>query len=83
MSDGVKETLCTHCTHREVCTYKNDYLDILKAVENATVSRLTSDGKITSKKVVHYDFISNISVGCKYYATWANLHRSIENDSLT
>lgn len=64
---GVKETLCTRCAHREVCTYKQDYLDILKAVENAAITRDTPDGKITSKKVIHYDFISGISVGCKYH----------------
>lgn len=81
MSDRVK-ILCDHCPHNEVCIYKQDYIDILKAVENATVSRYISDGKITSKKVIHYDFVSDISVGCKYYTTWANLYRSIENDSL-
>ena len=63
----VKETLCTRCAHREVCIYKQDYIDILKAVENATVIQDTSDG-ITSKKVTQYDFISGISVGCKYYS---------------
>lgn len=67
MSDGVKETLCTRCPHHEVCIYKKDYLDILKAIENATVLRYTSDGKHTSKKVINYDFIGDISVGCKYY----------------
>lgn len=45
MFEGVKETLCTRCAHREVCTHKQDYLDILKAVENATVTRDTADGK--------------------------------------
>lgn len=59
---GVKETLCTRCAHREVCIYKQDYLDIIKAVENAAITRDTPDGKITSKKVIHYDFISGISV---------------------
>lgn len=59
---GVKETLCTRCAHREVCAYKQDFLDIIKAVENAAVTRDTPDGKITSKKVIHYDFISEISV---------------------
>ena len=63
----VKETLCTRCAHREVCIYKQDYIDILKAVENATVTQDTPDG-ITSKKVIHYDFISGISVSCKYYS---------------
>lgn len=54
MFEGVKETLCTRCAHREVCTYKQDFLDIIKAVENAAVTRDTPDGKITSKKVIHY-----------------------------
>ena len=67
MSEGVKETLCTRCAHREVCIYKQDFLDIIKAVENASVVRDTPDGKITSKKVIYYDFISEISVGCKYH----------------
>ena len=47
---GVKETLCTRCAHREVCAYKQDFLDIIKTVENAAVTRDTPDGKITSKK---------------------------------
>lgn len=33
MFEGVKETLCTRCAHRDVCAHKQDYLDILKAVE--------------------------------------------------
>lgn len=45
---GVKETLCTRCAHREVCAYKQDFLDIIKAVENAAVTRDTPDGKITA-----------------------------------
>ena len=75
---SVKETLCTLCTHRDVCMHKQDYLDILKAVENATVTRDTADGKIASKKVINYDFISGISVGCKYYQNWTETYRSAE-----
>ena len=63
----VKETLCTRCAHREVCIYKQDYLDILDAVENAIVVRDIPD-EIILKKVTHYDFISGISVSCKYYS---------------
>ena len=62
-----KETLCTNCTHRDVCIYKTDYLDILKAVSNASVMRDTPDGKMMSKKVICYDFIGDISVSCRYY----------------
>ena len=67
MSEGVKEILCTQCAHREVCAYKQDFLDIVKAIEKASVVRDTPDGKITSKKVIYYDFISEIFVGCKYH----------------
>ena len=75
---GVKETLCTRCTHQEVCAHKQDYLDILKAVENAAVTRDTPDGKITSKKVIYYDFISGVYVGCKYHQNRTVTYRSGE-----
>lgn len=78
ISERRKETLCTRCAHREVCAYKQDFLDIIKAVENAAVTRDTPDGKITSKKVIHYDFISEISVGCKYHQNWTETYRSGE-----
>ena len=75
---GTKKTLCTLCAHQDVCVYKQDYLDILKAVENASVTRGTPDGKIESKKVIHYDFIGEISVDCKYYQNWTEAYRSEE-----
>lgn len=28
------------------------------------------------KKVIHYDFISEISVGCKYHQNWTETYRS-------
>ena len=63
----VKETLCTRCAHREVCIYMQDYLDIIYTIENTVVTKDTPY-EIASKKVTQYDFISGISVGCKYYA---------------
>lgn len=29
MSDKVKETLCSSCSHREVCAYKQDFFDAI------------------------------------------------------
>lgn len=85
MSDGVKEALCTSCEHREVCMYKLDYLNILKAVENARVSSITDtqDGGFSSKKVANYDFISGISVGCRYYRNRTNTYRDGDSKCLT
>ena len=66
MLDAGVKTLCTLCAHKEVCTYKQDFIDIIKAIENA------------SMKVINYDFVSEISVGCKYYENWTGTYRSKE-----
>lgn len=58
-----------------------DYLDILKAVENICVVKDASNGKITSKKAINYDFVSNISIGCKYYKNWTGTYRSGEGEN--
>lgn len=78
MIDAIKEVSCTLCAHQEVCAYKQDYIDILEAVENVAVTKDTADGKIALKKVTNYDFISGISVGCKYYQNWTETYRSAE-----
>lgn len=77
MPDEVKKTQCTRCVHKDVCAYKLDYLNILNAVENARVSvvKETTDGGFSSKKVADYDFISGISVGCRYYLNWTDTYR--------
>lgn len=33
MDGGVRETTCTHCIHREVCLYKQTYLEYLRTSE--------------------------------------------------
>ncbi len=77
---GVKQTLCTLCAHREVCAYKQDFLDILKAIENVTITRDTPTWKNHIKKAIHYDFISEISIGCKYYQNWTETYRQITSE---
>ena len=85
MPDGVKETLCTRCAHREVCIHKLDYLNILKAVENARVSvvKNAQDGGFSSKKVADYDFISGIYVYCRYYKNRTDTYRDGGSQCLT
>lgn len=59
MSDGVKETPCTHCAHRTVCKHK--------AVNEATVHEHENGNRIKMTKVINYDCISDISVTCRYH----------------
>lgn len=68
MSDAVKETRCTRCVHRSVCSHKNDYLAIVKTISEAYVSSLLPNGTMVSKRIEDFDFIDNISVACRYYA---------------
>lgn len=68
MDNAVKETLCTSCNHLDVCTYMNDYLYILDAVSKVSIDQQCSDGKkVYLKKVTDFDFIGDISIGCRYY----------------
>jgi len=39
MTNCVKETLCTSCVHREVCSKKEEYLAAQKAVDNLFVKK--------------------------------------------
>ena len=34
MEAGTKETLCTNCIHRDVCMYKEDFLETTNKVDN-------------------------------------------------
>ena len=33
MGEAVRETLCTSCSHRDVCAHKDDYLNMVKSLE--------------------------------------------------
>lgn len=65
MSKTAKETNCTRCAHRQVCKHKEDFLNVVNAINDASVS--WSDGsKGCIKKVVDYDCVGCIEVSCRY-----------------
>lgn len=66
MSDGVRETPCTHCVHRTVCKHKDDFLKAIQAVNEATVHE-REDNRIKMTKVVNIDCVSDISITCRYH----------------
>lgn len=33
MGEGVRETLCSSCSHRNVCSHKDDYLNIVESLQ--------------------------------------------------
>jgi hypothetical protein len=66
MSDGVRETPCTHCVHRTVCKHKDNFLKAIQAVNEATVHE-REDDRMKMTKVVNIDCVSDISVTCRYH----------------
>ena len=57
MFDGVRETLCTKCVHREVCSYKNTYL---KYLENLM--------KFNNEYSDNISFIKKDDPNCKFFS---------------
>ena len=33
MDEEVRETLCSSCSHRDVCTHKDDYLNMVQSLQ--------------------------------------------------
>lgn len=61
---GVKETQCTRCIHREVCSFKKDFLLAQEVVDNA-VYKLDIDGN--GVYIGDIPFLYPVELKCKYY----------------
>lgn len=69
MSDyGVKETQCTRCGHREVCSLKAEILEAQKAVDDVYISRPSDDGKkAVVTRIRDIKYIEPVELRCKHY----------------
>ena len=71
MADCVKETCCTSCIHKNVCMFKKDLLNVYDSILKVNVlvknENNNDNEKVRIKKAIDFDFISEISVLCKYY----------------
>ena len=66
MSECVKETKCTSCSHRSVCKYKLDFLRICEAVDKVKIYEKTEHGHC-EHPISRYDCFGGVDVKCKYY----------------
>ena len=68
MSDCVRETACTNYIHREICMYRQDFLNIYNAVFNTSVTiDYPSKNGIAFKKITDFDLISISEISCRYF----------------
>ena len=65
---GVKETQCTRCGHREVCSLKTEFLEAQKAIDEVYVSRPCEDGKkVGMIRIRDIKYIEPVELHCKHY----------------
>ena len=57
MYSGVKETLCSHCGHLQVCSLKKEFIAAQQAVDNVCVSL----GNRTMKDLRDFDWIKPVA----------------------
>lgn len=62
----VKETICTRCTHRKVCGYKDDCLSVVEAILKTAVNKRLPDGTVEIIPIKNFDFIEDVSIICRY-----------------
>lgn len=65
--EGVRETLCTSCNHRDVCSHKDDYLAMLKSLEE-TFNSFPKEEK---------DFMVMRDPECKFYTSKNEIKQSV------
>mgnify|MGYP006952237747 FL=1 len=70
MSDyGVKETQCTRCSHREVCSLKEEFLAAQAAIDEAGLHReRKNDGALSMIRIRDIKYIEPVELRCKHYA---------------
>lgn len=68
MSEAVMETQCTSCSHREVCSFKDEYLMVQKEASNMRISREDEYDRHCMIPVSNFKWLKPIKVECKYYS---------------
>lgn len=63
ITGGCKETQCTHCIHKDICSKKEDFLRAQKAVDNTFVG-LGDNSGIYLRDIT---WIEPVNLSCKHF----------------
>lgn len=72
MKDIKREIACSRCIHSDVCTHKQDFIDMNNAIFDATVSRAYENGNGTAyslKRVTDFECFGSITITCRYFVS--------------
>lgn len=68
MSETSRKTFCIECAHRNVCQYKDKYLDLVEQIRNSSIKYKGCDGKMSTTLITDIDFVTLRDPLCKYYS---------------
>lgn len=77
MYSGCEETLCTHCDHFQVCSFKEQFLKAQNAVNEITVG--VGDRGI--KYLRDFDWIKPVKLECAHFTEKRSVPRDILTDN--
>lgn len=79
MDNDKRETTCSKCIHSDVCVHKQDFIDMNKAIFNATVSRSceNDDGGTSLKRVTAFECFGGISISCRFFTNKCVVKRGV------
>ena len=65
---GIKKTQCTYCSHREVCSLKEEFLEAQDAINETVLHREQKDnGTISMIHIRDIKYIEPVELCCKHY----------------
>lgn len=67
MSEACKETLCTSCSHLQVCSLRTTYLKAQEAIDQACFNESEGDGVRTTYVANLRDWLTIPMLKCKHY----------------
>lgn len=76
MYGGVEETQCTHCSHREVCSLKKQFLAAQSAVNEVMVHY----GDNAMKRLRDFDWIKRVKLECTHFMPKQTMRKETPNE---
>lgn len=67
MYSGMEGTMCTDCSHRDVCSLKDQFIAAQKAVDEVSVNLGCDGNKMSFKRLRDFNWIKRMKLECTHF----------------
>lgn len=67
MPIGIEGTICVNCSHKEVCSLKDQFAKAQKAIDDVSVTLGSDENAVSFKKLRDYDWIKKVKLECTHF----------------